>query len=156
MLWWMTAVRVRGSLRPVGLVVHALVLAVVLGGATLVVWLLVGREAFQGGIGHVITERGLPLYGLLATASAVIGYLAGRGPRRHGDLVTVAVVTMLAWLVEGAILVVFGQLLADELRSLVFRAAVWLTATGALLQPIAVVVGAWIGLRGALKGANRG
>lgn len=156
MLRWMTRVRVRGSLKPVGLVVHALLLATVLGGATLVVWLSVGREAFQGGITHVITDRGVPIYGLLAAASTAVGYLAGRGPWRHRDLATVAVVTMLAWLVEGAILVVFGQLLADELRSVVFRAAVWLTATGTLLQPIAVFVGAWIGLRGASKGTNRG
>ena len=156
MLRSMIPVRVRGSLHQVGLIAHTLLLGIALGGATLLVWLLVGREAFQGGIAHVITDRGVLIYGLLATASTVIGYVAGRGPWRHRDLATVAGVTMLAWLTEGAILVVFGQLLTDELRSPAFRAAVWLTATGALLQPIAVFVGAWIGLRSALNGANRG
>lgn len=131
------------SFRPRELAVHGVLLSLALGLMTGIIWLLVGgREASQGGFLGVVRDDGVLLYGALALASGAIGYAIGRGPWRDRSSRSQFVVIAFAWLVEGAILVVFGRLLADELHPPV-AAFAWLVATGAGLQPLATSAGAW-------------
>ena len=132
------------SLRLPEIAVHGLLLSLLLGAVTGIIWLLVGgREASQGGFLNVVRDDGVLLYGALALASGAIGYVIGRGPWRDRSLRPQFVVIAFVWLVDGVILVVFGRLLAGELHPPV-AALAWLVATGAGLQPLATSAGTWL------------
>ncbi len=132
------------SLRPREIAVRGVLLSLLLGVVTGIIWLLVGgREASQGGFLNVVRDDGVLLYGALALASGAIGYAIGRGPWRHLSLPSRFAVIAFAWLVDGVILVVFGRILADELDPPLAVIA-WLVATGAGLQPLATLAGAWL------------
>ncbi len=132
------------SLRSREIVVHGVLLALVLGTLTGIIWLLVGgREASQGGFVNVARDDGVLIYGALALASGAIGYLIGRWPWRDRPLRLQFVVIAFAWLLDGVILVAFGRILADELDPTA-AAFAWLVATGAGLQPLATSAGAWL------------
>lgn len=127
------------------LVVQVPLTAAVLGCATFAVWLLVGREAFQGGIVSVIADRGVLLFGLLAVTWASIEFAGGRWSWSARSSRFLAILATLAWLTQGAIVVLFGQALTGELRPIPLSAFVWLIATGIVLQPIVVFIGARVG-----------
>jgi len=62
------------SLRLPEIAVHGLLLSLLLGAVTGIIWLLVGgREASQGGFLNVARDDGVLLYGALALASGAIG-----------------------------------------------------------------------------------
>lgn len=64
---------------PREIVLHGVLLALVLGTVTGIIWLLVGgREASQRGFLGVVRDNGILLYGALALASGTIGYALGR------------------------------------------------------------------------------
>lgn len=138
--------------RPVVALATSLVLALVLGVTTFVGWVLVGREAYQGGIPHAIAERGLLIYSVLAALWAAVGVAAGRWLPLPGGGKELALVATLAWLVQGGIVVFFGEVISNELRSMPFNASIWLVATGLVLQPIAVIAGALLGRSRAAHG----
>ncbi len=132
------------SLRLREIAFHGVLLSLVLGTVTGIIWLLVGgREASQGGYLNVVRDDGVLLYGALALASGAIGYVIGRGPWRDRSLRWRFVAIALAWLVDGVILVVFGRLLAGELDP-PFAVIAWLIATGVGLQPLATSAGTWL------------
>jgi hypothetical protein len=125
----------------------SLALALVLGMTTYLCWLFVGREAYQGGIPQAIADRGLLIYGVLALAWAVVGAVTARWRHVRWSVTSIALAATLAWLIQGGIVIIFGSLIADELRSIPFNASIWLVATGVVLQPIAVFVGSALGAR---------
>lgn len=93
------------SLRPREIAVHGVLLALVLGILTGIIWLLVGgREASQGGFFNVVRDDGVLLYGTLALASGAIGYALGRGPWCERSLRSRFLVIAFAWLLDGVIL----------------------------------------------------
>jgi hypothetical protein len=62
------------SLRLPEIAVHGVLLSLLLGTVTGIIWLLVGgREASQGGFLNVARDDGVLLYGALALASGAIG-----------------------------------------------------------------------------------
>ena len=123
-----------------------LALTVVLGGTVAVAWLAFGGTAsFRGPI-RALEDNWALIYGGEALFAGVVGLVAARplvdrfGRRGAGAAVVAA------WVGEWFALLIGGRLLAGELMP-EFSWFYWLIGTGGPLQPIAALVGLWLGSR---------
>ena len=123
-----------------------LVLTVVLGGTVAVAWLAFGGSAsFRGPI-RALEDNWPLIYGGEAVLAGVVGFVAARPlVTMFGHRGAVAAVGA-AWVGEWVALLVGGRLLAGELMP-EFSWFYWIVGTGGPLQPIAAIIGLWLGSR---------
>jgi hypothetical protein len=121
-------------------------LTLALGGTVAVAWLAFGGSAsFRGPIRAL--EDGWPLiYGGEAVFAAIVGFVAARSLvdvfGRRGAMAAI----LAAWVGEFVVLLVGGRLIAGELLP-EFSWFYWVIGTAGPLQPIAALLGLWLGAR---------
>jgi hypothetical protein len=120
------------------------VLTVVLGGCVAVAWFVFGGSAsFRGPI-RALEDSWPLIYGGQAVLAGLVGIVAARPLVARLGWGGAAAAVVAAWIGEWFALLVGGRLLAGELmpESSWFY---WVIGTGGPLQPIAALVGLWLG-----------
>ena len=129
---------------------RVVVLTILFGACVAVAWLAVGGSvAFRGPL-RVAAELGPLLYGVQAFLTAVLAFALFRTAWRDSNALEVGVLVALAWVGEAVVLTFFGWLLADELDPPV-AFYYWPIATGGPTQPLAGLIGGWLGRAAAVR-----
>lgn len=121
-------------------------LTLALGACVAVSWLAFGGTAsFRGPIRAL--EDGWPLiYGSQALFAAMVGFVAGPFLVNAFGFRGAVIAILTAWIGEFVALTLGGTILANELVPEVGW-FYWLMGTGGPLQPLAALVGLWLGSR---------
>ena len=114
-------------------------------GATVVVsWLAVRGLSVFNGPGPFLDPSWYTIWAIQAGLTGLVGLVFGRawGPDTPGKALVGLV--LLAWIGELVVVTTLAPFLAGEL-SLVHGPFLWLVATGGLIQPLAMILGALAG-----------
>ena len=129
----------RPSLRALAATAAALTLA--LGVSTVVVWVVLGGLTVFQGPGRTWAAAWPLIAALQVLAAAGIGGMAAQRSRLPDGWLAIAIAV--AWVGEGLVLAIGGQLIANELTPVV-AVSIWWMATVGPLQPAAAMVGGWL------------
>lgn len=125
------------------LLLLAIGLTFVLGSATAIAFYAIGGQVALNGP-HVLAQAWPSIYSLEAVFVSAAVWLVGFFFARQLDQRAVLLAVLGAWI--GQYFVLASGVLADELNA-VNSLFFWVLATGGPLQPIAAILGGWVGLR---------
>lgn len=120
-------------------------LALALGATVVVSWIAVRGFGIWNGPGPFLDPSWFVVWAVQAVLAAIVAFSAQRVGRSSVNGRTAAAVVLAAWLGELVALFVIAPFLAGELTSSE-APTLWLIATGGPIQPLAAMVGAWVGI----------
>lgn len=124
--------------------VRVVSLTLALGATVAVSWIAVRGVSVFSGPGPFLDPSWFVIWASQAGLAGVIGMVAGRAWGRETAAGHLVGVVLAAWVGELIVVTLLAPFLAGEL-SLVHGPAIWLAATGGIIQPLASVTGALLG-----------
>ena len=134
------------------------ILTLGMGAAVAVSWFAFARPLGQFGLdpSSLVDPTRLKVYGVQFTLVGTLAYALARTRLRTETVRRVAGLAIAAWVGEGLLLTLVGEpLVANELTPSIAW-YYWIVATAGPLQPMAAVIGGWLGLRRARSAASAG